>query len=72
MGGGAAVTNGCNTRVRLAQFRDGLCDLNADYREALIEFPAVMEPIVAIHPLGGGPFAGDAGRIKPGRLVRPT
>ena len=52
-------------------FRDGLRDLNADYREALLEFPAAMEPVVTLHPLGGGPFAGDAGRIKPRRLVPP-
>jgi phenylacetate-CoA ligase len=54
------------------QFRDGLRDLNADYREALLEFPAAMEPVITIHPLGGGPFAGDAGRIKPRRLLPPT
>ena len=55
-----------------AQFRDGLRDLNADYREALLEFPAAMEPVVTLHPLGDGPFAGDAGRIKPRRLLPPT
>jgi phenylacetate-CoA ligase len=55
-----------------AQFRDGLRDLNADYREALLEFPAAMEPVITIHPPGGGPFAGDAGRIKPRRILRPS
>ncbi len=54
------------------QFRDGLRDLNADYREALLEFPAAMEPVVTIHAVGGGPFASDAGRIKPRRLLPQT
>ena len=54
------------------QFRDGLRDLNADYREALLEFPAAMEPVITIHALGGGPFAADAGRIKPRRLLPRT
>ena len=50
-------------------FRRGLDGLNLDYREALAEFPAAMEPIVSVHPLGSGPFAGDAHRIKPRRLA---
>jgi phenylacetate-CoA ligase len=53
----------------VVQLRDGLRDLNADYREALLEFPAAMQPVVTFHPRGEGPFAGDAGRIKPRRLV---
>lgn len=52
-------------------FRDGLEALNADFREAIHEFPAAMEPVVTVHPPGTGPFAGDAGRIKPRRLIRP-
>jgi phenylacetate-CoA ligase len=54
-----------------AQFRDGLRDLNADYREALGEFPATMQPVVRIHS-AGGPFAANVGRIKPRRLLPPT
>jgi phenylacetate-CoA ligase len=53
-------------------FRDGLGRLNADYREALGEFPAAMQPVITIHPTGGGPFAADAGRIKPRRLLPPS
>ncbi len=56
----------------VAEFRDGLRDLNADYREALGEFSAAMQPVVRIHPLGAGPFAANAGRIKPRRLLPPT
>jgi phenylacetate-CoA ligase len=54
------------------QFREGLRALNADYREALSEFPAAMEPVVTVHALGCGPFAADAGRIKPRRLLPPA
>ena len=53
-------------------FRDGLRHLNADYREALSEFPAAMELVITIHSTGGGPFAADAGRIKPRRFLPPT
>ncbi|HEX9549512.1 MAG TPA: hypothetical protein VF971_00310, partial [Candidatus Limnocylindrales bacterium] len=52
-------------------FRDGLEALNADFREALHEFPDAMQPVVTVHPIGTGPFAEDAGRIKPRRLVPP-
>jgi phenylacetate-CoA ligase len=58
-------------RSLVTQFRDGLEALNADYREALGEFPAAMQPVVTIHAFGEGPFAGDAGRIKPRRIVQP-
>jgi phenylacetate-coenzyme A ligase PaaK-like adenylate-forming protein len=50
-------------------FRAGLDRLNLDFHEALAEFPAAMEPIVEVHPLGAGPFAGDAHRIKPRRIA---
>ena len=53
-------------------FRDGLRHLNADYREALSEFPAAMELVITIHSTGGGPFAADAGQIKPRRFLPPT
>ena len=71
-GGGGEPADEAWRAALVAQFRDGLRDLNADYREALLEFPAAMEPVVAIYRLGGGPFAGDAGRIKPRRLLRPA
>ncbi len=51
------------------RLRDGLRNLNLDYREAFVEFPGAMEPIVSVHPLGTGPFAEDASRIKPRRIA---
>ncbi len=54
------------------QFRDRLEALNADYREALGEFPAAMQPVVAVYESGEGPFAANAGRIKPRRIVQPS
>ena len=60
-------------RARLVtEFRDALGALNPDYREALKEFPAAMQPVVTVHALGEGPFAANAGRIKPRRLVQPS
>jgi phenylacetate-CoA ligase len=54
-----------------ARLRDGLEALNIDYRSSLGEFPGAMLPIVSTYPIGGGPFAGDAGRIKQRRIVSP-
>ena len=51
------------------QIREGLRRLNLDFREAYLEYPAAMEPIVTAYPPGLGPFAGDAGRIKPRRIA---
>jgi hypothetical protein len=31
-----------------------------------------MQPVVTVHATGTGPFAGDAGRIKPRRLIPPA
>ena len=53
------------------RLRDGLEALNIDYRTSLGEFPAAMLPIVTTHPIGGGPFAADAGRIKQRRISAP-
>ncbi|MDQ2966315.1 MAG: phenylacetate--CoA ligase family protein [Chloroflexota bacterium] len=50
------------------RLRDGLVALNIDYRSSVGEFPGAMLPIVSTHGLGGGPFAGDAGRIKQRRI----
>jgi len=46
------------------RLRDGLRVLTTDYRSSLAEFPGAMLPIVTVYQRGGGPFAGDAGRIK--------
>ena len=51
------------------RLRDGLRDLNIDYRTSLKEFPAAMLPIVTAYAGGGGPFAGDATRIKQRRIA---
>jgi phenylacetate-CoA ligase len=51
------------------RLREGLRSLNLDYREAFIEYPQAMEPIVTVHPLGTGPFAEDVSRIKPRRIA---
>jgi hypothetical protein len=52
------------------RLRDGLRDLNIDYRSSIIEFPAAMQPIVKTYGSGGGPFAADATRIKQRRIIR--
>ena len=59
-------------RALVEQFRSGLTALNTDYREAIAEFPAAMEPIVVVFAPGQGPFAANAGRIKPRRLIPPA
>jgi phenylacetate-CoA ligase len=41
-----------------------LASENADFQEAMREYPALMVPIVELHARGAGPFAGDADRIK--------
>ena len=58
-------------RARMSdRLRDGLRDLNIDYRSSIVEFPAAMQPIVMTYGLGEGPFADDASRIKQRRIVR--
>jgi len=37
---------------------------NADYQEAMKEYPALLVPVVELHARDAGPFAGDADRIK--------
>lgn len=54
------------------RLRDGLRDLNIDYRSSLAEFPGAMQPIVATYGPGGGPFAADATRIKQRRIAPRT
>jgi hypothetical protein len=41
-----------------------LATQNADFQEAMREYPALMVPIVELHARATGPFAGDADRIK--------
>jgi hypothetical protein len=51
-----------------SRIRDRLADINLDYRGSVGEFPDAMLPIVTTEPLGAGPFAGDATRIKQRRI----
>ena len=48
-----------------------LATQNADYQEAMREYPALLVPIVELHARGTGPFADDADRIKH-RYVAPA
>lgn len=59
-------------RARMSdRLRDGLRDLNIDYRSSIAEFPAAMQPIVMTYRIGKGPFAADGTRIKQRRIVQP-
>jgi phenylacetate-CoA ligase len=49
--------------------RDGLRQLNIDYRSSFAEFPAAMQPVVTAFGLGEGPFAADRSRIKQRRII---
>jgi hypothetical protein len=53
------------------RLRDGLRDLNIDYRSSIGEYPAAMQPVVKTYELSEGPFAADAARIKQRRVVQP-
>ena len=41
-----------------------LLEINTDFREAWHEYPETMIPEIHLHSPGGGPFGGDAKRIK--------
>ncbi len=57
-------------RTRMSdRLRDGLRNLNIDYRSSIAEFPSAMQPIVQTYGLGAGPFEADAGRIKQRRIA---
>jgi phenylacetate-CoA ligase len=47
-----------------------LAELNADFREALHEYPESLQPEIILHRVGEGPFAANAGRIKQARLLK--
>jgi hypothetical protein len=53
---------------RADRLRDGLFELNIDYRSSVGEFPEAMRPIVQTYAIGEGPFAADAHRIKQQRV----
>ena len=54
---------------RAGQLRDGIAALSRDYRTSLAEYPEAMLPVVETFPMGSGPFAADAGRIKQRRIA---
>jgi phenylacetate-CoA ligase len=56
---------------RADRLRDGLIELNIDYRSSVGEFPEAMRPIVQTYAVGEGPFAADAHRIKQQRVGTP-
>jgi hypothetical protein len=56
---------------RADRLRDGLFELNIDYRSSVGEFPEAMRPIVQTYAIGDGPFAADAHRIKQQRIGKP-
>jgi phenylacetate-CoA ligase len=45
--------------------------LNNDFRVAMSEFAEAATPLIRLHPIGTGPFAGDRSRIKQVRMARP-
>ena len=47
-----------------------ILSLNADFREAMREYQDAVTPIIDLHPLGSGPFAGDSAKIKQTRMVK--
>ncbi len=49
-----------------------LLALNADYREASREYRQAVAPVVQLHSLGDGPFAGDRAKIKQARIFQPA
>ena len=53
---------------RADRLREGLFELNIDYRSSVGEFPEAMRPIVQTYAVGEGPFAADAHRIKQQRV----
>ncbi len=63
----AGIDDGWRTATA-GRIRDRLADINLDYRQSVGEFPEAMLPIVTTESLGGGPFAGDATRIKQRRI----
>jgi phenylacetate-CoA ligase len=52
------------TDALTAAIQGQLATQNADYQEAMREYPALLVPIVELYARGTGPFAGDGDRIK--------
>ena len=56
-----------------AKFQERIAErlraLNADYRQAMEEYPDTVTPVIELFATGQGPFAGDASKIKQTRLT---
>ena len=67
------VREGINEALR-ASFAERVTERirqsNADFRTAFEEHPASVLPDVRLYPIGTGPFAGDATRIKQARTIK--
>lgn len=58
------------TQASIARrFVDRLRDLNADFRQALEEYPEAVRPRLEFHGRGEGPFAADESKIKQTRII---
>ncbi len=66
---GSSEVDGSWREAVTDRLQEGLRGLNIDYRTSIEEFPTAMRPIVETYPLGGGPFAEDATRIKRRRIA---
>jgi phenylacetate-CoA ligase len=44
--------------------------LNADFRTAVEEHADSVRPVIELYPLGAGPFAADAAKIKQTRIIK--
>ncbi len=63
------ITKGLRTEFE-TRIVPGLVDLNADFREAMLEHRDAVMPVVNLHPPGSGPFSNDGNKIKQTRLLR--
>ena len=48
-----------------------LRSLNADFRESMQEYEETVTPLIQLFPVGNGPFANDAAKIKQTRMLKP-
>jgi phenylacetate-CoA ligase len=65
----AEVTQGLRERFE-KRITERIRLLNADFREAMAEHPGSATPFIQLYPIGQGPFAGDAGKIKQTRVIK--
>ena len=67
------VRGDVNTALQL-QFEERIItrlrSLNADFREAMLEYEQTVTPVIELFPLGAGPFAEDTDKIKQTRMLK--